>query len=49
MKLELSVPADSINRYWYYFVPLPLKYEEAEIVPIVRDGFTVVEWGGMLD
>lgn len=49
MKLELSVPADSVNRYWYYFVPLPLKYEEAEIVPIVRDGFTVVEWGGMLD
>jgi len=49
MKLYSSVEPDSVNRYWYWFVPLPEEYEEAGIVPAVRDGYTIVEWGGILD
>ena len=49
MKLNSSVKPDSINRYWYYFVELPDVYDIAPIIPIVREGYTIVEWGGMVD
>ncbi|MBP5184947.1 MAG: hypothetical protein J6113_07560, partial [Lachnospiraceae bacterium] len=54
MPLDLSIPADTVYRIWFGFAPvcedasqisvLP----EALIRPIIREGFTVVEWGGAI-
>jgi hypothetical protein len=52
LPLNLSTPADTVYRIWFGFEPvnsdalqLPV-LPEALIRPIIREGFTVVEWGG---
>ncbi len=52
MPLLLSIPADTVYRIWFGFKPvnsdalqLPVLPEDF-IRPIIREGFTVVEWGG---
>ena len=47
MPVSFSVEPDSIYRIWFGFA----RYDggeiaEPQIVPIIRDGFTAVEWGG---
>ena len=47
MPVSFSVEPDSIYRIWFGFA----RYDggaitEPEIDPIIRNGFTVVEWGG---
>lgn len=47
MPLELSVKPDSIFRIWFGFKHSNGEaVKEPEITPIVREGFTAVEWGG---
>lgn len=47
MPISFSVKPDSIYRIWFGFVLYNGdEIETPEIVPIVRKGFTVVEWGG---
>ncbi len=52
--LDLSIPADTVYRIWFGFAPvyqdaskIPA-LSEASIRPIIREGFTVVEWGGAI-
>jgi hypothetical protein len=47
MPVSFSVEPDSIYRIWFGFA----KYDggevtEPEVNPVIRNGFTVVEWGG---
>ena len=47
MPVSFSVEPDSVYRIWFGFA----RYNggeiaEPEIAPIIRDGFTAVEWGG---
>ena len=47
MPLETSVPIDSRYRIWFGFSrQIPDDVSEPGISPIVRNGFTMVEWGG---
>lgn len=47
-QLEITPQPDSILRIMMLFKPLnkPIKVEKQELKPFVREGFTVVEWGG---
>lgn len=47
-KLKISPEPDSILRVFMVYKPLdgPVDVPEQELEPFVRDGFTVVEWGG---
>lgn len=47
-ELKITPKPDSILRIMMAFKPLnkPVKVEEQELKPFVRNGFTVVEWGG---
>lgn len=51
IKLNLSKKPDSILRAYFYFVPLNdndnLEIKKPEIKNFKRNGFTVVEWGGI--
>ncbi|MFL0195384.1 leucine-rich repeat domain-containing protein [Clostridium sp. WILCCON 0269] len=51
IKLNLSKEPDSILRAYFYFVPLNdnenLEIKNPEIKAFKRNGFTVVEWGGI--
>lgn len=51
IKLNLSKEPDSILRAYFYFVPLKdnenLEIKKPEIKEFKRNGFTVVEWGGI--
>ena len=51
IKLNLSKEPDSILRAYFYFVPIKdnenLEIKEPEIKEFKRNGFTVVEWGGI--
>lgn len=54
MPLYSSKKADSINRYWYYFIEVTdenIHYKNilslSDVKPITRVGYTIVEWGGM--
>jgi internalin A len=51
IKLNLSKELDSILRAYFYFVPLKdnenLEIKKPEIKEFKRNGFTVVEWGGI--
>lgn len=51
IKLNLSKKPDSILRAYFYFVPLKdnenLEIKKPEIKQFKRNGFTVVEWGGI--
>lgn len=49
MPVTISPQPENIYRIWFYFIPSekePVTLPE-RIEKIVRDGFTVVEWGGM--
>lgn len=47
MPLTFSVKPDSIYRIWFGFAEYSSdEITPPEIMPIVRKGFTVVEWGG---
>ena len=47
-KLNISPAPDSVLRVFmvYEAIDEPVKVKEQEIKPFVREGFTVVEWGG---
>lgn len=47
-ELKVTPKPDSILRIMMLFKPLnkPVKIEAQELKPFVREGFTVVEWGG---
>ena len=47
-KLKITPKPDSILRVMMIFKSLdkPIDVEEQELKPFVRDGFTVIEWGG---
>ena len=47
-KLKITPKPDSILRIMMVFKPLnsDLKIEEQKLKPFIRNGFTVVEWGG---
>ncbi|PRR82645.1 hypothetical protein [Clostridium vincentii] len=47
-KLEINPQPDSILRIMMVFKPLnkDMKIEEQKLEPFIREGFTVVEWGG---
>lgn len=47
--LHIAPEPDSILRVFMAFKPLtvPVEVQEPEIIPFVRSGFTVVEWGGV--
>lgn len=47
-ELKITPKPDSILRIMMVFKPInkPVKIEEQELKPFVREGFTVVEWGG---
>lgn len=51
IKLNISKEPDSILRAYFYFVPLKdnenLEIKKPEIKEFRRNGFTVVEWGGI--
>lgn len=51
IKLNLSKKPDSILRAYFYFVPIKdnenLEIKKPEIKQFKRNGFTVVEWGGI--
>ncbi len=51
IKLNLSKEPDSILRTYFYFVPIKdnknLEIKKPEIKQFKRNGFTVVEWGGI--
>ncbi|HZD59296.1 MAG TPA: hypothetical protein VE439_02425 [Anaerolineae bacterium] len=49
VKLSFSKKPDSILRVYFYFMPVDgeVKIEKPIIPPFVRNGFTVVEWGGL--
>jgi Leucine-rich repeat (LRR) protein len=51
IKLNFSKEPDSILRVFFYFVPLKdndnLEIKKPEIQQFKRNGFTVVEWGGI--
>jgi hypothetical protein len=51
MPVEISSDPDSIFRLWFYFTPDVRTPHLAphEIETIDRNGFTVVEWGGMVE
>ncbi len=51
LSLNINPKPDSILRLIFYFKPLdkPIQIEEPQITPFERKGFTVVEWGGLLD
>lgn len=48
-KLEISPKPDSILRVMMVYKPLNkyIEVEAQELKPFVREGFTVVEWGGI--
>lgn len=47
MPIETSAEIDSRYRIWFGFSrDIPDDVREPEITPIVRNGFTFVEWGG---
>ena len=47
MPIETSAEIDSRYRIWFGFSrDIPDDVREPEITPIVRNGFTMVEWGG---
>ncbi|MCL2159075.1 MAG: hypothetical protein FWH48_06690 [Oscillospiraceae bacterium] len=49
MPLVIAPTPDTVYRIWFGFAPASeddLPPECPEIVPIVREGFTVIEWGG---
>ena len=47
-RLKISQEPDSILRVFMAYQPLdePVDVPEQELEPFVREGFTVVEWGG---
>ena len=49
MPLIVSPEPDSIFRLWFAFVPCTGQTpHQPEITPIIRDGFSLVEWGGFI-
>lgn len=51
MPLVINPVPDRAYRIWFYFVPVEKGFSDidpAEVVKIERDGFTAVEWGGMI-
>jgi hypothetical protein len=46
--LEITPKPDSLIRVFMAYKPLeqPIKIDEQALVPMSREGFTVVEWGG---
>ncbi len=50
VELKISKKPDSLLRAHFYFKPLrkSIVLEEPKVTPFVREGFTVVEWGGIL-
>ncbi len=49
MPVTFSIQPDSLTRIWFAFVPYAGgEYKKPQVMPIVRDGFTVVEWGGTI-
>lgn len=46
MPVNISPAPDSVLRIWFAFVKNDIPSEEAVPSEFVRDGFTVVEWGG---
>lgn len=51
MPLVVNPAPDRAYRIWFYFVPVEKGFSDidpAEAVKIERDGFTAVEWGGMI-
>lgn len=51
--LKITPIPDTVFRLWFYITPVPgkqkLSLEEPSIQPFERQGFTVVEWGGILE
>lgn len=47
-KLEMTPNPDSLLRVFMVFKPInnKINIKEQEIKPFIRNGFTVVEWGG---
>ncbi len=47
-KLHISPSPDSLQRVFMVFAPLdePIEVEPQILTPFVREGFTVIEWGG---
>ena len=49
MPIDFSEEPDSLYRIWFGFVPdRGEAVKEPEVTPILREGFTVVEWGGAI-
>lgn len=50
MPLDINPIPDTVIRVWMEYKPINkvITLKEQELTPVVRDGFTVVEWGGSL-
>ena len=50
MPLEVIPKPDTIIRIQMDYMPLekPISIQEQKIIPVVREGFTLVEWGGSI-
>jgi hypothetical protein len=49
MPIEIDPQPESILRLWFFFVPYEgQEFIQAQPEAFVRDGFTVVEWGGLI-
>ena len=48
MPLSVSPVPDSVFRLWFTFDPLMTFVQEPLVLPIIRDGFVLVEWGGLI-
>ena len=49
MPVEITPEPENITRMWFVFVLYDgQEYEEPEVEPFARTGYTVVEWGGMM-
>lgn len=49
MPIEISPAPDNVCRIWFVFEEYRQQdYEPADVIPFVRTGYSVVEWGGMI-
>ena len=49
MEVNITQAPENIVRIWFVFEEYDgQEYEEEVIVPFTREGYTVVEWGGMV-
>jgi len=51
MPLVVNPVPEHVYRVWFYFVPVEKEFTDmdpAKVEKIERDGFTAVEWGGMI-